>query len=446
MSLEKVSEFISKNKMFKAGDVVGVGVSGGIDSMSLLHYLNSIKEEKDIDVVAITVDHQLREESAYDCAFVQRWCKEHGIRCYKFKVDCSLISKNKGLTIEEGAREGRFGIFENLIKNQMVDKIALAHHMQDQAETILFHLLRGSGTAGLKGMEPVRDFYIRPFLETEKSEIVEYSYENEIPYVDDSTNDDVKYNRNFLRHKIFPLLRSKWPGVDKTICSFASLAKEDDEFIGKFANNTSYLTSKNVVKLPINYFVYERPVVSRAIFKALQKLSATKDVESRHIALIQNLANAENGTSLDLPNKVKAIKEYEYIAFAKAEEKKPLKTYSFKSGKTEIEEFGRITVKKQLNFNFGEGFELIDCKKVPKDAVWRKRASGDEIVKLGGGRKSLKEFLIDKKVPARQREHLPVLASGKNILVVAGVGISDDVKIDEHTTCAYKITFESKSE
>lgn len=445
MSLDRVIDYMSKNKMFKAGEVIGVGVSGGIDSMALLHFLNSIKEDKDIEIVAITVDHELREESAYDCAFVQSYCKQHGIRCYKFKVDCASISKNKGLTIEEGAREGRYGVFENMIKNQMVDKIALAHHMQDQAETILFHLLRGSGTAGLKGMEPVRDFYIRPFLETEKSEIVEYAYENEIPYVDDASNDDVKYNRNFLRHKIFPLLRSKWPGVDKTICSFASLAKEDDEFIGKFAQNTSYLTSKNVVKLPVNYFVFDKPVVSRAIFKALQKIDATKDVESKHISMITSLANAENGTSIDLPNRVKAIKEYEYIAFVKPEEKKPLKTFSFKTGKLEIENVGKITVKKQLNLDFGEGFELVDCKKIPKDAVWRKRAAGDEINKLGGGRKSLKDFLIEKKIPARDREHLPVLASGKNILVVAGVGISNDVKVDETTTCAYKITFESKN-
>ena len=445
MSLENVIDYMNKNKMIKAGQTIGVGVSGGIDSMVLLHFLNSIKEDKDIDIVAITVDHQLREESAFDCAFVQRWCKERGIRCYKYKVDCASISRNKGLTTEEGAREGRYGVFESLIKNQMVDKIALAHHMQDQAETILFHLLRGSGTAGLKGMEPVRDFYIRPFLETEKSEIVEYSYENEIPYVDDATNADVKYNRNFLRHKIFPLLRSKWPGIDKTICSFATLAKEDDEFIGKFAQNTSYLTSKNIVKLPVNYFVYDRPVVSRIIFKALQKINATKDVESKHIALIYDLANAENGTSIDLPNKVRAIKEYEYIAFVKQEEKKPLKTYSFKNGKIEIDDIGKITVKKQLNLDFGEGFELVDCKKVPKDAVWRKRQTGDEIIKLGGGKKSLKEYLIEKKVPARSREHLPVLASGKNILVVAGVGISDLVKIDSSTTCAYKITFESKS-
>lgn len=445
MSLDRVIDYMSKNKMFKAGEVIGVGVSGGIDSMALLHFLNSIKEDKDIEIVAITVDHQLREESAYDCAFVQSYCKRHGIRCYKFKVDCASISKNKGLTIEEGAREGRYGVFENMVKNQMVDKIALAHHMQDQAETILFHLLRGSGTAGLKGMEPVRDFYIRPFLETEKSDIVEYAYENEIPYVDDASNDDVKYNRNFLRHKIFPLLRSKWPGVDKTICSFASLAKEDDEFIGKFAQNTSYLTSKNVVKLPVNYFVFDKPVVSRAIFKALQKIDATKDVESKHISMITSLANAENGTSIDLPNRVKAIKEYEYIAFVKPEEKKPLKTFSFKTGKLEIENVGKITVKKQLNLDFGEGFELVDCKKIPKDAVWRKRAAGDEINKLGGGRKSLKDFLIEKKIPARDREHLPVLASGKNILVVAGVGISNDVKVDETTTCAYKITFESKN-
>lgn len=443
--MEKVLDFIKKNKMFKAGDVVGVGVSGGIDSMGLLHFLNSVKEELDIEVVAITVDHCLREESAFDCAFVQRWCREHKIRCYKFKVDCSAIAKSKGISIEEAAREGRFGIFDNFVKKQMVDKIALAHHMQDQAETILFHLIRGSGTTGLKGIEAVRGVYVRPLLETEKSEIVEYVYQNEIQYVDDATNEDTKFQRNFIRHKVLPLLRTTWPAVDKTICNFARLAKQDDEFISRFAENTCFLKSKNIVQLPTNYFIYDQPVVSRMIFGALSKINSSKDVESKHIEMILELANAENGSSIDLPNKVKAIKEYENIVFVKQEEKKPLATVNFKCGKTVFGDIGKFNVKKSLDLKIEEDVETIDVKKLPKGCVWRTRQRGDEITKLNNGKKSLKDYFIDKKVPQRLRDRIPVLANGSDILVVAGFGISDKVKVDEKTTYVYKISFEETS-
>ena len=155
--MEEVLNAINENHLVKRGETIGVAVSGGIDSMSLLHFMNEQKEKLDIDVVAITVDHCLRENSFGDSVFVQDWCKKHGIYCHRFSVDANKIANEKNIGIEQAAREARYGVFDALLKKGIVDKIALAHHVSDQAETILLHILRGAGLTGASGMEYIRN-------------------------------------------------------------------------------------------------------------------------------------------------------------------------------------------------------------------------------------------------------------------------------------------------
>ena len=181
--MQNILNFIKENKLIKKGQIVGVGVSGGSDSMALVHYLASLQDELDFEVVAIHIDHSIREESREEAEFVIRRCKEMGIRAYKFKIDAPKLAKERNESIETAAREGRYEVFESLIKRDVVDVIALAHHQSDQVETILMHIFRGSGVAGARGMEPIRDKkYIRPMLTTTKKEILEYASYNNIDY------------------------------------------------------------------------------------------------------------------------------------------------------------------------------------------------------------------------------------------------------------------------
>ena len=143
--MEKILDFIKKHKLINAGEVIGVGVSGGIDSMSLLHFLNEHKEKLDIEVVAIHINHGIREESDDEAYFVLQKCREMGVRVYKFTIDAPKLARDKKLSIETAAREGRYGVFETLVRKDIVDKVALAHHQSDQAETILMHLLSIGG-------------------------------------------------------------------------------------------------------------------------------------------------------------------------------------------------------------------------------------------------------------------------------------------------------------
>ncbi len=439
--MEKVLELIKSKKLFEPGSVVGVGVSGGSDSMSLVHLLNSNKEDLDIDVVAINVDHCLREESAFDTAFVARFCRENHIRLFKFKVDCAQLAKTKKISIEAAAREGRYGVFDTLLKKGLVDKIATAHHISDQAETVLLHILRGSGLQGARGMSLVRDNYVRPFLYTEKYEINAYIYNNKIETVEDETNNDNRFQRNFIRNRVLPVIRQEWRNVDKTLASFASLCAEDDDYINKFALTDGIINDDLYVKIPLSYFNFSPSVVSRIVFKSLKMAGFQTDIEKKHINEILELYEKENGTRIDLPGGSKAIKEYEYIIITRQEKKTIVDEYKFKTGKTSIPNFGSIYIKKSVNLELKPNVHLVDTTKIPKNAVWRKRQEGDIITKFGGGTKKLKSFLNEKKVPARLRDSLPVLAVKNEVLVVASVDISDKVKIDDNTKSAYAIEY-----
>lgn len=438
---EQVLKAINENQLVKRGETIGVAVSGGVDSMSLLHFLNSQKEKLDIDVVAITVDHCLRESSLDDCMFVMNWCRKNGIYCHKFAVDAGKIAQEKNIGIEQAAREARYGVFEALLGKGIIDKIALAHHVGDQAETILLHILRGAGLTGASGMEYIRNgVYIRPFLNVQKDDIIKYSLINDIDSVEDETNADSTFNRNFIRNQIIPMFKKRWPTVEQNIVNFGKACKEDDEYIISQASLNALIVEKNVVKIPFVYFLYKASVTNRVVIKAFESIDAAYNLERVHINMVKDLAKGDNGKRINLPNSVVAIKEYEYVTLIKKEKQVIAGEYPFKTGVTNFADITSIVVKKSKDKKITPTKLLIDARNLPKDAVWRTMKKGDMFTKFGGGSKALRSFMIDKKIPARLRQEIPVLASGSEVYCILGVEISDKVKIDEQTKVAYEIT------
>ena len=433
-------EFIEKNKLFKRGEIIGVGCSGGSDSMALLHYLATNQEKFDIEVVTIHVDHAIRENSYMDADFVREKAKELGVRFYKFRVDAPRIAHEKGISLETAARQARYGVFKSLIQKGVIDKIALAHHMSDQAETILMHIFRGSGIAGAKGMSPISDkVYVRPFLTTSKEDIYRYLDENHLDYVEDSTNDDTSYNRNFVRNVIMKEILSRWPNAIEAIVNFGQAVADDDEFINKQIYAEAIINEDKLVRIPISYFLFDNAIVSRIIFKAVKSIGITQDIEKRHIDLIKKLAlEGENGSKLSLPFETVAIKEYDYLTILNKHVEKVQFEAPFKCGEFDLPNGQKLIVKRVKDFKLEQGQLIIDYRKVPKDAVWRFRQDGDVFTKFGGGTKKLKSYLIDKKVPARLRDSLPVLASDNQIYAIAGVEISELAKV-ENVPTAYLI-------
>lgn len=443
--MEKILDFIKKNKLIKAGEVIGVGVSGGIDSMCLLHFLNEHKNDLDIEVVAIHINHSIREESDDDARFVVEKCKEMGVRVYKFTIDCPKIAKDKKVSLETAAREGRYGVFDALLRKDIVDKIALAHHQMDQAETILMHIFRGCGVSGAKGMDPIRDgVYIRPMLNVSKEDIKAYSAENSIEYVEDSSNKDNSFTRNYLRNVVMKDILKKWPNAVEAINNFANAVSEDDEYIKNALDTNALLVDDKIVQMPCSYFYGSSAIYSRIVFKALSLIGVTKDIERKHIEMIKDLAtHLENGKKIRLPYDITVSKEYDYLTFENKYVEKPKMSKPLKCEEFDAPNFGKVCIKRvKVDSLIDENALYFDYRKVPKDARWRYREEGDIFEKFGGGTKKLKSVLIDKKIPVRLRDYIPVLADENEVYVIAGVAISEKVRIDSDIPTCYKMTVE----
>ena len=439
--MEKVLEDIKKHLLIENGDRIAVACSGGQDSMALLHFLQSYKEILGCEVLVVNVDHSIREVSAQDSEFVINYCKRNGIKVYNYKVNAKKFAEDKKLTLEQGARECRYRVFRNLVSKGLADKIALAHHTQDQAETILLNIFRGTGIAGASGMDYKRDdLYIRPFLNVSKAEIKAYIASNDIPYVEDESNQDNEFNRNYIRNKIMPLIRNRWPNADASISSFGKNCHQDEEYIQSNIANEAVLHEAGIARVYTSYFVYHDAYVFRLILKALKCIGVSTNIERKHLKLIKSMAiEAENGTKISLPNGLTVIKEYNFITFTNRQVKVNNKEYDFSKGKIDISNFGVIDTILTKKFDIGEFTHIVDVTKIPKDAKWRFRKDGDVFEKFGGGTISLSDYLIDKKVPIRLRNITPVLAVGSEIYIIAGVEISRKVKIDDNTKLAYGI-------
>ena len=442
--MEKILDFIKQNNLIKPGEVVGVGVSGGIDSMCLLHFLNANKQLLDIDVVAIHINHGIREESDDEARFVVQKCREMGVRVYKFSIDAPKIAKDKRISVETAAREGRYGVFDALVKKDIIDKVALAHHQSDQAETILMHIFRGCGANGAKGMEPIRDgIYIRPMLKVSKEEISLYASTNNIEFVEDSSNADNSYTRNFVRNVLMKDILKKWPNAVEAINNFAEAVSDDDDYIQSIIDTNALLVDEKIVQMPCSYFLGSSAIYSRIVFKALALIGVTKDIERKHIEMIKDLATSmENGKKIRLPYDIVVSKEYDYLTFENNYVEKPQLSKTLKCEEFEAPNYGNIVIKRVKTDKMNEAGALyFDYRKVPKTARWRYREDGDVFEKFGGGTKKLKSFLIDKKIPVRLRDYIPVLADENEVYVIAGVEVSEKVRVEDVPTC-YKVTVE----
>lgn len=432
---------IKAHGLINAGDKIAVACSGGKDSMSLLHFLWSNRETLGCQVVAVNVDHGLRENSASDSEFVANFCAKNNIKVYSFKVNAKQFAEDKKLTIEQGARECRYRVFKSLVNKGIVNKVALAHHMQDQAETVLLNLFRGTSIAGASGMDYMRDdIYIRPLLNTPRAVISAYIATNEIPYVEDETNNDIDFSRNYIRNRVMPIIRSRWNSVDQAICHFADSCRRDEQYIQSGISDEAMVIEEGIARIYTTYFVYPEAYVYRLLMRALKAIGLNNNIESKHLKLIRDMAiESENGTKINLPNGLSVIKEYNFVTITNKNSKPSDKTFEFKRGKQDFSNFGLVETTVLRAPNIEEYTHTIDIRKVPKDALWRYRRDGDVFEKFGGGTTSLSDYLIDKKIPVRLRNLTPVLASGNEILIIAGVEISDKVKVDKDTQNVYAI-------
>ena len=397
-----------------------LAVSGGVDSMVMLHRFATIFACSNLFVV--TVNHGIRAEAADDCQFVADYCKKLGVECRVVNVDVPTYCKEHKVSIETGARILRYQVFDSLD----ADYVYLAHNADDNAETVLMHILRGSGAKGASGMRQMNGKYFRPMIEWTREQILQYAAEHNVPYVADSTNDDTTYTRNFIRHKVMPLLEELNPSAKQNIVRFAGSIAQDDVYLDTLADISTVEFGQNCAKIPVDLLVCPNPIAYRVLFKVLQRLGVFCDIEMSHYYAILRLLSNGSGKSVNLPMNFVATNDYDYITIWKNEQK-TVENFEipFAVGRTQTP-LGVVEVSSEPT----EGALRFDIGKLPENCVFRTKCQGDMFTKFGGGTKSLKKYLIDKKIPQRQRDGLLLLASGNEVLVICGVEIADRVKVD----------------
>jgi len=440
-------EYLIKDEIVSSDDRIAVGVSGGADSMLLLWALIDKQKQSKFYLKVINVNHGLRgEESDHDSEFVKNFCEKKKIPYEIVAVDAKKLKQEEKLTIEESARKLRYDAFYKLMKKDKLNKLFLAHNKNDQAETILMNIFRGAGLSGASGMKE-RENIFRPLIELSKNEIYKLASEHGVKFVEDSTNTDSSYSRNFIRNVLIPQIETKYGNVVDSICLFGKKCEEAYKSLIQELNEEFVICGEDGVTILGDVFNNSKFLIYEYVKLAYSKLDIFSNIEEKHIDLICSLASAEVNKMINLPHKTIARKTYTGIKISKENDVfTNFDEHLFSLGETDIDGFGKISsqIVDGDEVEYGDGNLYIDYLKVPAEAVWRKRKIGDVFSKLGTGSKKLNDYFTDKKIEFDKRDLIPILAYQNQVLVVAGFDVSEKVKVDGKTEQIVKISFETK--
>ncbi|NBH72229.1 tRNA lysidine(34) synthetase TilS [Clostridiaceae bacterium] len=472
---EKVWEFIEDNEMLKPGDRVVVGVSGGADSVCLLLVL--AENEIGLQIRAVHVHHGIRgREADRDAAYVEGFCARLGVPQKTVCRDVPGYAREHGLSVEEAGRAVRYEVMEEEAGRWQQEEdgegqrpvwIAVAHHQDDNAETILHHLFRGSGLRGLAGMRPVQKNRIRPLLAVRRQEIQDYLESRGIGWREDSTNLSGEYTRNRIRNELIPYVSGHVNGrAVENVLRAGGIFRQADDYLQKQAGKVWQQSGKagkgtgkggrQVVRASMDAreFWGQEPVIRIYLIRRMldEADAGHRDITARHLGLIGRLTA---GGSLDLPGCLRAFCSSQEIGIenygaAAGEEILPVRrdacpaevlvpgTVPLLPGELRCAVFPR---KKGAEIPKKEYTKWFDYDKIKGTLSARHRQPGDYLTLPGGGCKTLKRFLIDEKVPREHRDEIWLLAEGKHVLWVVGYRISEYYKIVEETHTILQVEF-----
>ncbi len=436
-TFEKASRYIKKQELLKSGDRVIAGVSGGADSMCMLLILLSLKQELDLDIIVAHVNHGIRgEEAKRDADFVEAFCADKGLAFELANADIPRIAKETGTTSEEAGRNYRYSFFCELAEKYRAEKIAVAHNSDDNAETVLFNIFRGSGIGGLKGILPKRSIsgkdskytLIRPVLALSRAEIEEGLKEAGQDFCTDRTNNEDTYARNRLRNTILPMVRDNInANVYGHIESLSRQAASVHDFIeqetDKYASCINPITDEDGRKTGVSIDIpstekLHRVLKQSLIRRAFEMVSGRlKDVEETHIEAIEDLINKQSGKRISLPYDITATRVYDSIILSSEGSFETLDNVSDHGITWEICNRGDLTIEIPKE----QYVKWFDYEKTGDDLEVRTCRDGDYLL-IGkeGHKKSLSRFMIDNKIPLQERDKIPLLATGSHVLWVVG--------------------------
>ena len=385
--------------------------------MALVNFIYTHMREFGIILSALNCDHKIRgEASARDSAFVEQWCRQKNIPLLKFEWNYD------GVKTEQAARIWRRECYSGALERG-ADFIATAHHMNDNAETVLFNLARGSAIAGLAGIGDGEKI-IHPLISCTREEIDAYISENNIPFVEDETNLSTDYTRNKIRHKILPELENAVPGAVGNIYRLSRLAEEDEKYFDKVIKDREIL---KITPFGAAISLCESVIFKRAAVKAIKYFNR-KDYTAEHLQNLYLLANGEKNKKFEFLGLTAYGGGSKIVIAEEVETKTEIPLSSYKGS-----DFcgQRLIIS---NAAQSEGKILkFDAAAIPEGAVIRFKRDGDKFTKFGGGTKSLGDYLTDKKIPVWVRNKIPLIVKGTQVIAICGVEISDAIKITENT-------------
>lgn len=450
--IQQVKKLIEEYEMIQEGDKVVLGVSGGADSVCLLRVLLELREELDIQLYVAHIEHGIRgEASLQDAEFVKQLCRRFSLPFFLYSYPVLELAKEKRISVEEAGRQVRYSSFEELAEKIGGGKIAVAHNGNDVAETMLFHLARGTGLRGLAGIAPVRNNIIRPLLEVTREEILNYLEEIQQDYCTDQTNDMVDYARNRIRHQVLPALEQinekAIPHMIRTGRYVRENLKEQDEILKHFWRE--YVREEQgTIEICNEFFEcngigIQSVLVQEAI---CYQSGHRKDISAAHIEAVIHLYQGQIGKTVDLPYGMEACRQYGGILLEKhrhpQEEQPTQEPMELKvPGVTRLLN-GKVMVTTKILERKGDFAEIprkkytkwFDYDIIKNTLQVRTRVAGDYlIVDENGGRKKLKEYLINEKVPQNQREQQLLIAEGSLVHWVVGLRIGEDAKVKQDT-------------
>ena len=426
--------FISQNTP------VLLAFSGGADSTALLHLLIEDAKESNFVVHAAHFNHGIRgEEAERDATFCENLCKKFNIPFYLGYADIPSLAKENKNSVETEAREQRYAFFEKIMRENNIPILITAHHGEDQVETILLHILRGSGVKGIRGMTSCRPFandlyLVRPLLNAKKQDIWDYCSAHNIDFVTDSTNTDTNYARNLIRAKITPQMSKIQPNLCDVFARLSQNAEETDDFINSSA--LDFIESNCKKSIPLNKFNSLHSVLRARVLSILFEEHCNATLERVHVdALIDLCKKQEPHAALSLPNKINATIENDNLIFKFFDgepKSKKIDHLPFNEGKINIGNGIVINIEKNPTKKANNSLNsiCIKCNLIDENTYFRSRQEGDMIF-AGKMNKKIKKLLCEKKIPLEIRDALPILVSKNEILWIPSVAVCDKLKTDK---------------
>jgi len=447
MILDRVKEYILNKNLINENEKILIAFSGGADSLALLLMLHALREELHIELGACHVNHMLRGKDAEeDEIFCSEVARKLSIPFYSMKKDVRGYAKKKGLSVEVAGRELRYAFFKDIMVNHRYEKCATAHHLDDQVETVLLNLMRGSGLNGLTGMSPKREEYIKPILFLKKEELLAYLKEQSMEPREDDSNMESIYQRNKVRNKLIPYIRENFnEDFPETIWRMTDLLREDLDFIheqvGKVKSEYVEKRKDNRIVIRKEAFHQHKAVVSRLLFDAIESVKGNfTDIEEVHIRDMIALQKNETGKCIDIKDAVVARNDYGNLII---ERKKTDTEREENMLHEELKIPGTYVVDgKTIRFRYVERDEIVKDKKlrffngdvIEETVIVRNRQEGDRMRPFGmKGYRKLKNILIDKKISREDRDKLLVFQNRNEIFYIGSMIISDDYKVKDNT-------------